>query len=615
MNFRRLKVSLENNADQEPSLSLAIRAFDTLLQDMEDESGLKFAELPMGTDSLAPKLVSLCKKVQAVYEKRDSELQRGRALLDPAMKKLEQTAKVLSQYADADEQLAELQTKEEALQSSIQDLLEKQKDSERLLERIAAEEKTLEELKSFDAGAAQNRLEDLRAEKQRLETEKEELRQQQERLLSELESEKRAQQELNDTITAHTGLLEELKRQLDSAASSERLLAEEIHEKQAVLRSHEDGLAALREKQAALELQIAEREQELEAARNMDQTAAEAQLEQIKDELSRISSEKQRMLEDKKTWIQERNKAAEEIAALKKAREETENAARAKLEELRLAQERAQEARKLSDTYQEELEQKTETLCRLQSEVSVLESESIPEKLRLIEEEKARKDKLAAELEARQHTLNDISRECDELNAQLESATKALLEQTDQKAALAGQAREQQDVMDALQAEIRELEQATDREKYESFQRSFTEKRQELEQIKAALQSGGEELESLESELAEKRQKTAELTEKSQRLKDERKKLEKLEVDLGKVVSAGFEKELMTVEERLALLEEQAEELNTFHAMLREKLGRGLDKEGQTLFLRTRSDIKTLSEEVGRLAKSLTECAEQAKKF
>ena len=40
MKFERLKASIVNNAQEEPSVYMAVCAIESLLRDMEDESGL-----------------------------------------------------------------------------------------------------------------------------------------------------------------------------------------------------------------------------------------------------------------------------------------------------------------------------------------------------------------------------------------------------------------------------------------------------------------------------------------------------------------------------------------------------------------------------------------------
>ena len=66
MQFKRLKASLEHNAQAEPSIYTALCLMETLIYDIEQESGgLTLDKCEAGDDTLPTKLTWLCRKISA----------------------------------------------------------------------------------------------------------------------------------------------------------------------------------------------------------------------------------------------------------------------------------------------------------------------------------------------------------------------------------------------------------------------------------------------------------------------------------------------------------------------------------------------------------------------
>ena len=62
--FKRLRASLENNAQGEPSIYMALCLMETLVYDIEQESGSgTLDQCPAGDDTLPTKLIWLCRKI------------------------------------------------------------------------------------------------------------------------------------------------------------------------------------------------------------------------------------------------------------------------------------------------------------------------------------------------------------------------------------------------------------------------------------------------------------------------------------------------------------------------------------------------------------------------
>lgn len=169
MQFKRLKASLENHAQAEPSIYTALCLMETLIYDIEQESGsLSLEKCAAGDDTLPTKLTWLCRKISAVYQAKESGFVRSRENLEKAMKKLRETEEGLAGYADAERQLEQAKEALGETEAKLERAKALQADAEALRKRTAELEAQRNQLQTMDRTAEQRRAEELETEIQRL---------------------------------------------------------------------------------------------------------------------------------------------------------------------------------------------------------------------------------------------------------------------------------------------------------------------------------------------------------------------------------------------------------------------------------------------------------------
>ena len=165
MQFKRLKASLEHTAQAEPSIYMALCLIETLIYDIEQESGsLTLEKCEAGDETLPTKLIWLCRKIGAVYQAKESGFVRNRENLEKAMKKLRDTEESLAGYAQADRELAEAGDRLRETEEKLEQAMALRADAEALRRRTAELEAQITQLRTMDRTAEQRRAEELETE-------------------------------------------------------------------------------------------------------------------------------------------------------------------------------------------------------------------------------------------------------------------------------------------------------------------------------------------------------------------------------------------------------------------------------------------------------------------
>ena len=161
MKFNRLQASISNNADQSPSLYMALCAIESLFADIEDNCGADISHCPVGDERLPSKLVWLCRIINEIYRDNSDDLQRNRSRLDAAMAKLKDTYHSLQESAGVVEHLADLRKEHMALQAKLAAQTAAASEYEDLKARCAQAQQELTRLSAFDPRQARAQLEQL----------------------------------------------------------------------------------------------------------------------------------------------------------------------------------------------------------------------------------------------------------------------------------------------------------------------------------------------------------------------------------------------------------------------------------------------------------------------
>ena len=175
--FKRLRASLENNAQGEPSIYMALCLMETLVYDIEQESGSgTLDQCPAGDDTLPTKLIWLCRKIGAVYRTKGPDFVRNRENLEKAMVKLRETEEELAALADAERQRGEASARLAETEEKLARARALQADAEAMRRHTEELEAQLTRLKEVDSSADQRRANELEQEILRLGREQEAFR-------------------------------------------------------------------------------------------------------------------------------------------------------------------------------------------------------------------------------------------------------------------------------------------------------------------------------------------------------------------------------------------------------------------------------------------------------
>ena len=270
MEFSQLKASIANNADETPSIYMALCMVESLLDDMEDVTGQEISDLPIGDDILPTKMVWLCQVMNQIYEEKSKELIRNRVRLDTAMRELNEVSAELETLSGTAVQLSAVKADLKQKQAAFERAKAEREEYERIKEQYRQLQLEADHLGEFDKAAEEAKLRALQAE-------------------------------TADMIKAKSGLEAELK-----AASAAR---DEMVEQTAGLRSAIEKAAALLEQKSSA---LAGLEKQRLEAQSRERELTEA-LSSLQDTVSRLQTEK----------IPERRRQRDDEEARKNSLEQT----------------------------------------------------------------------------------------------------------------------------------------------------------------------------------------------------------------------------------------------------------------------------------------------------
>ena len=161
MKFNHLQASITNNANQTPTLYLALCMVESLFLDVEDSCGTEISRCPTGDERLPTKLVWLCRFINDTYRDNSDDFQRGRARLEAAMGKLEDTQKRLEDFSAVTEQLTALKAEFSALDQKLRDQNAAAEECKKLKAKCDQAKQKLEALRQFNPVVAKAELEKL----------------------------------------------------------------------------------------------------------------------------------------------------------------------------------------------------------------------------------------------------------------------------------------------------------------------------------------------------------------------------------------------------------------------------------------------------------------------
>lgn len=316
MKFDRLQASILNNADQMPSLYMAVCMVEALFADIETACGKELSHCPVGDEKLPSKLIWLCNNIRDIYTDNSDSLQRNRARLDSVIGRLDQIFAELEELEGISQRLEDQQ----AQYDDLQEQLETRKADAFAYEKLKAScdraDQQLELLRQFDPQAATAELAALTSQISALENEKNTLSAQLEQAAGHCDG-------LRQEVDSLKHQNEDALRQIDSLNGQLEQGGSTATQLQAQLDSLREGRTGLDAVHRQLSADIAVLQGEI-ARLESSKTALEGQLEQaqprteaLRQQVSYLSATEEALKQEFQTLTGKVTQTEQEVACLR----------------------------------------------------------------------------------------------------------------------------------------------------------------------------------------------------------------------------------------------------------------------------------------------------------
>ena len=507
MNFENLMAAIKANGEEAPSLTLAFHLIQSVVKDIEQESGQKFKNVDIGdeyeyTGLLGGQMRVLLNTYAVTSESQEGVSERLSAMnekLENAEKETEGLLESISAMEGVEKQIAEAEKKKDGLAERLKGLESREREYESIVRQCEELEKQISDMQNYDI-----------AEKTK---EKEEL----EKKASAFDSQV---VELNSTIQKLKSTIADLTKQLSSAEAEAKKAEDEKEGLEKQIAAANEGTARLLGELKKLQASINEAEQKKKAAEN-DLEAARERKTRLEEESAALK------VEYDKLYTEEINGLIAKNDEMRSAIEDQENYKKglfdqkASLEKkyTELLQAIAELQNKEIPELEGKLKTKTAETARLEGEKAVL-----VQKLRALNEELDMMQKDIAS------NLENVKKLEDELIPQ--SASRFAVVENDYKKKLA----EHQEMLAQIDKCLGDTEKLS--KENASSAEQLKKKQEELEELRSRLSSNNKDIEQLQNILEDLKGKAdrdsveairkglqAEI-EEHKKLIDEKKKLE-----------------------------------------------------------------------------------------
>ncbi len=606
MKFNRLKASISNNADEKPSLYMALCAVESLFEDLEDNCGAEVSRCPVGDERLPSKLVWLCRVINEIYRDNSDELQRNRGRLDAAMEKLQNTKKELEASSQVAERLASLKAEYAALQRQLESQEEAAEECESLEEQCRRAKRQLEKLSAYDAQAGREELVRLQAQISAQETSKADL-------LGQLE-------QANDCVDAlrqEVEVLQAKEQAMRSQYMELRQLGQQTREEtarlQADVQAAQDEFADTKAKGQQLvdqrdeiKAKIAILREQIEAFREDNLATKCVELDTVEKELRQLQAQRDSADDECGRMKEQRSQLVMDIARKKVENESLQ-------EKLTLSQQKRDGLEAEKAALSTDLSNCLQALETLQADVEQLTEKRLPEAQALCQQEQQRQEQLQQRLEQANAQNATLQEEIEKLNALLPGLEEEVKNNRVVYDALTASCAASSSELESLERQIAELRNNSDEQKLVIYRKQLEENQQELENIQKDCQRIKQENQQLGEKLEQMQNERARLQELKSRHEQGVLVSEKQLHELEFVATDKYMQEVLELDGRTKLLESVRGKLAGSIADMRKILGQAPVEEAISLEEQMKNDLRALRQRIEDLRCALVECAQSLK--
>lgn len=606
MDFNRLKASIVNNADQKPSLYMALCMVESLISDVEDSCGTEISHCPVGDESLPTKLTWLCRIVNEIYKDNCDDFQRNRKRLDAAVEKLNTTKNELQELSGVADKLAALRAEYAVLEQKVNARRSEAEECEMLTARCAKARQQLEDLQQFSPAAAREELEKLNLQIASLESTKAGLSAQLQQVRLEWQT---VQQEAEDLKLQNQDTQQRivaLKGQLSmgrDAAEQERAALAALKADCAALETERQQLTWQQDQASRELIRLRERVSNFQEE---ELVPAQIRLEVARQDVAGLEQSKEVLVQGYNMAKEQQSKLILEIASQKIENEALQEKLSASHEKLAKQKEEKQRL----DT---ELNDCIQKLGALQETVEQLKNKKLPEALSLQQQEQTRWEELTQRTAQAESQCRTYKEEIATLETRLPKLEEDVKNDREVYDALTAKWTAGSKELESLERQIAELRSNSSEEKLEIYRKQLEENQRQLESVQDECTCILQEISQKEKELEAGQNERARLLELKRRhesgLEATKKQLQELEF----AATEKYVREVTALEERVKLLETVRDKLTASLANMQRILGSVPIAEHSSLEEQFKCDLRELRNHIDDLRGALLECAKSLK--
>ena len=369
MNFNHIKAALDNNADESPSIYLAIRLMASLVDDFESVPGIKsLADCPLGGDSAPLEMQWLCRQINKIYSEKHGEFEQSYDRLDAAIATMKSYEAELDAAADISEKLLTTQSQIDEMQPSIlaaQENKTRYDAANRLLKKAQQE---LKNLQQFDADDEERSLEKIQEQIASLSNQQGDIRRRIENAATEHNSALKKLSEANAALENVENEANQAKQNIDDTKKRIGDINRELENARIELAAQTVKETELKRELGDLKQQIDDKEQAVNNYESDVLVPLRNQNTSLQEKLDGLESEKSAIVETCAEIERQYNDTVNTIALLREQEPE-------RREELTQKETELEVQKKTSETIKNEIFNAQIELDRLTKELGVLQSE------------------------------------------------------------------------------------------------------------------------------------------------------------------------------------------------------------------------------------------------
>lgn len=324
MEFSHLKVSIENNADQEPSIFTALCMVQSLFRDVENAANKDdISECSAEDEQLPSKLIWLSRTILEIYRMNLNSFQINRDRLDSVIEEVRSAEHHLNELNVDETKLQTLQNKLELYSSELETARERRNTCDALNGKIEDALTELESLRGFDPSSAEEELRTLSKEIENLTRDNLQLQQNLEQHRESKRLAANKQEGLINEITTVSIELEKVNSDLAKTMKEHKRTSDNKQLKEQELQNANAALGTLKEEiqdltniriPAAIELRDTENREKNKLKEKLEHLLEESR--KMQNEIARVK----KLLPDQERQFNDTKQCYDELTGTYKAR-------------------------------------------------------------------------------------------------------------------------------------------------------------------------------------------------------------------------------------------------------------------------------------------------------